>query len=265
MNEMHEGDGEDYLPERSRTSRQKIHQLLAGKILGSPALFLYTRAQYEPYSLLDIVRFGIQQHKATVEKIPSMEHTAVKEAIQAQSQLASSVQSTVGKEPIQAQSQSHSLVQSTGRLKRKKASAYEKGRKKPICIFCHRVISVHGKSSENATSKVCFTIPEEEEVEDIPEEEEVEEEIPLRNVKAQTAKDDLVGHIHEDDLTPREKGLLRSVKEADLLVEGLFSHIHEDDLTPSEKGMLKSVKEDLRDVFHFLSTFVGTKNLKMIP
>ena len=108
-----------------------------------------------------------------------MEHTAVKEAIQAQSQLASSVQSTAGKEPIQAQSQSHSLVQSTGRLKRKKASAYEKGRKKPICIYCHRVVSVRGKSSENATSKVCFTIPEEEEV---------EEEIPLRNVKAQTAK-----------------------------------------------------------------------------
>ena len=55
------------------------------------------------------------------------------------------------------------------------------------------------------------------------------------------------------------------MKEADLLVEGLFSHIHEDDLTLREKGMLKSVKEDLRDVFHFLSTFVGTKNLKMTP
>ncbi|KAJ0606697.1 hypothetical protein HanRHA438_Chr03g0102981 [Helianthus annuus] len=71
-----------------------------------------------------------------------------------------------GKEPIQAQS-----VQSTGRLKRN-----DKGR-------------------EILTPKVCFTIPEEEEVE-----------IPLRNVKARILKEEeRVGEIKEKRTSWQDK------------------------------------------------------------
>ncbi|KAM0037125.1 hypothetical protein Hdeb2414_s0014g00434621 [Helianthus debilis subsp. tardiflorus] len=86
---------------------------------------------------------------SSITQITSIADT-VKGTIQAQSQ---SVQSTARKEPIQ--SQSNSSVQSTGRLKRN-----DKGR-------------------EILAPKVCFTIPEEEEVE-----------MPLRNVKARILKEE---------------------------------------------------------------------------
>ncbi|XP_035843338.1 uncharacterized protein LOC110928728 isoform X5 [Helianthus annuus] len=76
-----------------------------------------------------------------------------------------------GKEPIQAQS-----VQSTGRLKR------------------------NDKGKEILTPKVCFTIPEEEEVE-----------IPLRNVKARILKEEegsckeRVGEIKEKRTSWQDK------------------------------------------------------------
>ncbi|GKC99938.1 hypothetical protein Tco_1170213, partial [Tanacetum coccineum] len=100
--------------------------------------------------------------------IPSIVDTG-KEPIQAPSQ---SVQSTTRKEPIQSQSNLMSI-----RLKRVKKSKYvtlsvdEKGRDVLTCNHCQNVI-------KKVSPEVCFTIPEEEEVE-----------IPSQNVKARTVKD----------------------------------------------------------------------------
>ncbi|PWA93783.1 hypothetical protein CTI12_AA067470 [Artemisia annua] len=106
---------------------------------------------------------------STVAQIPSIVDTG-KEPIQAPSQ---SVQSTARKEPIQSQSNLMSI-----RLKRIKRSKYltlsvdEEGRDVLTCNHCQNVIQ-HKKASP----KVCFIIPEEEEVE-----------IPSQNVKARTVK-----------------------------------------------------------------------------
>ncbi|XP_022027457.1 uncharacterized protein LOC110928728 isoform X3 [Helianthus annuus] len=105
---------------------------------------------------------------SSITQITSIAETG-KEPIQAQS-----VQSTARKEPIQ--SQSNSSVQSTGRLKR------------------------NDKGKEILTPKVCFTIPEEEEVE-----------IPLRNVKARILKEEegsckeRVGEIKEKRTSWQDK------------------------------------------------------------
>ncbi|GJZ51473.1 F-box domain containing protein [Tanacetum coccineum] len=104
---------------------------------------------------------------STVAQIPSIVDTG-KEPIQAPSQ---SVQSTTRKEPIQSQSNLMSI-----RLKRVKKSKYvtlsvdEKGRDVLTCNHCQNVI-------KKVSPEVCFTIPEEEEVE-----------IPSQNVKARTVK-----------------------------------------------------------------------------